>query len=80
MKTLAEQLEELYQLTRNVGDAAERVQVLELEVFCQELVDWVRAASTLIAQTAMEQVPHERTKTDPLGFEAMSEVVREGRR
>lgn len=84
MKTLADQVREAAQLCRNVEEAAERVQVLELEVFAQEVADWARSITTLLSETAMElarqEAGYERTKTEPLGFEPMAEVVEEQRR
>lgn len=76
---LAEQLRELGQLLRNLEDAAARVQVMELEPCAQAFAEWARAATTLLSEVAIERAPHERTKTDPLGFETMAELV-EGRR
>lgn len=83
--TLTDQVRELGRLLRNVEDAAARVQVMELEVVANEFADWARAATTLLTQVAIEQAQmqaggRERTKTDPLGFEAMQDVIIEGRR
>jgi len=69
--SLAHQLKELGQLARNVSDAvAERRTELALE----ELADWVRTATSLIGQLAVEVREPDRNLTAPEGVE----VHREG--
>lgn len=73
--SLSGQLKELGQLATNVEDASAKGIV---ELFMYELADWVRAATRIISETAIEVSDPDRTTTAPEGVPTtMAEMVHE---